>query len=62
MQRLSWHSGQPERKLVVLVSIEMMHKLAREIIKLAEAVLAETDPRKCRALLSAILSKTTDFI
>lgn len=44
------------------MTVEFMHRLAREIIALAEAVLTEKDPRVCRGLLGCILGKTTDFI
>jgi len=44
------------------MSLEFMHQLAREIIRLAEAVLTEKDPRVCKRLLGCILGKTTDFI
>lgn len=44
------------------MSLEFMHRLAREIIALAEAVLAEKDLRVCRGLLGAVLGKVTDFI
>lgn len=44
------------------MTLEFMHRLAREIIKLAEAVLDSEDPRVCRGLLGAVLGKVTDFI
>lgn len=44
------------------MTVEFMHRLAREIINLAEAVLEEKDPRVCRRLLGVVLGKVTDFI
>lgn len=44
------------------MNLEYMHQLARQIIKLAEAVLEEKDPRVCKGYMKAILGKITDFI